>query len=877
MLAEQDISASVPVVVLPDLRRKVSRLAAAFYPSEKVIKLAVTGTNGKTSTVFYVQQLLNRLNIQAASLGTIGIDIGTNHTAGHMTTPDAVALNKTLNHLQAQGIRVVALEASSHGLDQGRLDGLTFAAGAFTNLTQDHLDYHKTMEAYLAAKEHLFADYVTAGGFAVLNADDSSFEQLKTIALKQGEKVISYGRKGMDLQLIQQKPTTDGQDIVLKVFGKEYATHLNIVGDFQASNLCAALGLCLGAGAKVEDLIPLLPTLQAPTGRLEWMGATPTGGQVFVDYAHTPDAVERVLKSLRAHTENRLICVLGCGGNRDTTKRPLMGAAANNLADVVYVTDDNPRLENPADIRRAIMAACPKGIEMGNREEAIHAAIADLRAGDVVVLAGKGHEPGQTIGTTVYAMDDRIEAKLAILNQTKQPIWNAADLALALSVRVPKRVAAYGLSIDTRTIRLGDLFIALKGEQSDGHAYVKMAVEKGAAACIVDHLVEQVPPEKQILVSDTMEALNTLAKFARMRSSATFIGVTGSSGKTTAKEMLKACLRVQGKTHATAGNFNNQIGTPLTLASMPTDTRYAVIEMGMNHAGELMHLSDMVRPDVTLITSIGSAHREFFKTEQDVATAKSEIFDYQNRQGTAVLNADSPFYAFLKEAALGQNIQHICSFGEYARADYKIISETITAEGTDVVFEACHQPYQMRLNFLGHHFVMDALGVLAVVQAAGGNIESAISALATVQPVAGRGALLTIDWQGKKITVIDDAYNANPSSMAASIASLGLRRGKRKIAVLGDMLELGNTAVQMHMNLKANLEAAGVDKVYTVGPLMKELFEQLSSDQKGGCADKAADIVPILTTDLQEGDIVLVKASHGTGLQVIIQALKGNK
>lgn len=876
ILAEQSVEAEIPVIVVPNLRRLVSRLAAILYPSDSVLKVAVTGTNGKTSTVFYVQQLLNKLGICAASIGTIGVDSPVMHRDGSMTTPDAVTLNKTLQDLANKGVRVAALEASSHGLDQGRLEGLHFGAGAFTNLTQDHLDYHRTMEAYLQAKSLLFKEVVRSGGVAVLNADAPEFDTLKSIAEKRGERVISYGWSGADFQLIKQEPDESGQQVVFRAFGVEHTVHLNIVGDFQVMNIFAALGLCIGAGADAAALIALLPELKAPAGRIELMGTLPNGAQVFVDYAHTPDAVERVLISLRPHTKGRLICLMGCGGNRDKTKRPLMGALAAKLADVVYVTDDNPRFENPADIRSEILAACPGGIECDNREVAIHKAVEDLKSGDVLVLAGKGHEAGQTIGDVTYVSDDRIEARLALLKRTQEPVWEAIDLRLALSTDVSDLVAGYGVSIDTRTLKLGDIFIALRGDKTDGHAFVRQAVALGAAACIVEHPVDGVPAAKQIVVTDAMAALEALARFARMRSSARFIGVTGSSGKTTTKEMLRACLSAQGVTHATVGNLNNQIGVPLTLAGMPLDTQYAIIEMGMSHAGELIHLSDMVRPDVTLITMIGAAHRAFFATNQDIAAAKSEIFEYQSRQGTAVLNRDDVFFDFLKEAAQRQGVQRIVSFGENGRSDFVLKDVSVADEGMTVTFIRKEEERSFHLRFIGKHFAMNALGALAVVESVGGDVGAAARALASVTPAEGRGSCVSVRLSGdRRMTVIDDAYNANPASMAASIRSLGIRRGGRKIAVLGDMLELGNEAVQMHEALAPVLREAGIDKVYVAGDLMRSLWAVLPAEMRGAVAETPEALVTVLNEDLQEGDIVLVKSSHGSRMDRIVRALKG--
>ncbi len=878
VLSERPIEAPVPVVVVPNLRRVVSRLATIFYPSANLKKVAVTGTNGKTSTVFYVQQLLNKMGVCAASLGTIGVESPVWCQEGSMTTPDAVTLNRTLQTLEQKGVQVVALEASSHGLHQGRLDGLTFAAGAFTNLTRDHLDYHGNMEAYQEAKALLFSDYVSAGGVAVLNADVPAYDRLKEIAEARGERVISYGYRGTDFKLVRQEPLADGQRVALDIFGKRYETVLHIVGDFQVMNLFAAMGLCLGVGADVEQMMALWPELRAPAGRIDNMGTLPNGAQVFVDYAHTPDAIERVLTSLRAHTTGKLACLFGCGGDRDKGKRPQMGALADKLADVVYVTDDNPRSEDPGVIRAEILAACPKGIDCGSREDAILKAIAELGAGDVLVLAGKGHEAGQTTNGITYAFDDRIEARLAILKQTQTPLWPATDLRLALSAQVADSVVGYGVSIDTRTLNLGDIYIALRGERVDGHAYVHQAVAKGASVCLVDHLVDNVPASKQIVVENTLLALESMARFARMRSDALFIGVTGSSGKTTTKEMLKQCLSDQGKTYATAGNFNNQIGVPLTLARIPLGTQYAIVEMGMNHPGELMQLSDMVRPDVTVVTMIGAAHRAFFKSEQEIAHAKAEIFDYQNRQGTAVLNRDSAFYTLLADAATAQGIKKMTSFGENPQADFVLTGVLPDGDGTVVQARWHGTDLTFRIGLLGKHFAMNALAVLGVVDALGASVEQAVLSLAKTVPAVGRGQTETVVLEdGRQIQLIDDAYNANPASMAASIGSLGLRSGGRKVAVLGDMLELGDCGTEMHIGLAGAIQAAGVDEVYTVGPLMKGLFEALPVDKRGVAVEKAADLIPVLLHKLKKNDIVLVKASHGTGLDVILRALKGEK
>lgn len=875
VLSDVDTDASVPVLKVPDVRSAATRLAVFFYDADVMAKVAVTGTNGKTSTVFYVQQIMNAAGVLSASLGTVGVTSPVFRQDGSMTTPDGIQLNQTLRLLHEKGVRLTALEASSHGLEQGRLDGLSFKAAAFTNLTLDHLDYHKTMERYFESKKKLFSTYLSKDGTAVLNADIPEYPALKDLCDKRGIRVLSYGNNGSDLTVVSQKLVPTGQDVVLRLLGKTYALHLDILGDFQLMNFLAAVGLCLGAGLNIGRIMEIAPTLRAPTGRMEAVCRLDNGARIFVDYAHTPDALARVLSSLKAHVAGRLICLFGCGGNRDTSKRPQMGEIAEKTADVVYITDDNPRFEDPAAIRAQIAAACPKGIVRDNRSRAVFEAVASLKENDVLVLAGKGHESGQSIRGVSFAYNDTVEAKLAALHRDRLPLWSAWELSLALSVSVAPEIGVFGISRDTRTLNVGDLFIALKGEKTDGHRFVYEAVHRGAAACLVDHAVEAVPLNKQIIVSDTTAALDALARFARMRSDAVFIGVTGSSGKTTTKEMLKACLSAQGLTHATEGNYNNQLGVPLTLVQMPRQTQFAVIEMGMNHFGELMYLSDLVRPQVSVITTVGAAHRAYFKNDAEIAAAKSEIFEFQDVDGTAVLNRESPFFEQLSAAAHRHGIRHVVSFGE--KSDVFAVREQV--QGDKTLVEACvrGQNVTYSLNYLGHHFVLDSLAVLGALEAAGASVQAAASVLETVSPVAGRGAKETITLpNGGEAVIIDDAYNANPASMKASLKTLSLTPCTgRRIAVLGDMLELGETALDIHLDLRQTLVTQQIDRVYVSGELMGALFETLPAALRGSAVLSADALVPILKRDLCPNDVVLIKASHGSGLTAVVRGLKG--
>lgn len=404
------------VVLIQDTnpRQAFAKLVAKFYKLQPENIVAVTGTSGKTSTVSFVQQLWHLSGTdKCASLGTLGLRAPGMRRYGSLTTPDTQSLHAEIADLAAVGINHLAMEASSHGLDQYRLDGVRVRAAAYTNLSRDHLDYHADMDSYFLAKSRLFSEVMQPNGTAVINADDEYAQRLIKVCKKAGHKVVTYGTNGENIKLLKRDLKPDGQDISFSLDGKAYEVTLPLVGEFQVMNALCALGLVLSLDNDAEKYVPLLAELRGVPGRLQFVSGHPKGA-VYVDYAHKPAALETILKTLRPHTEGKLVCVFGCGGNRDAGKRPIMGRIAGDLADVVIVTDDNPRDEEAADIRKQIMAAVPSATEIGDRSEAINTAVQNLSEGDVLVVAGKGHEQGQIIGETVHIFDDVEEVKKAI-------------------------------------------------------------------------------------------------------------------------------------------------------------------------------------------------------------------------------------------------------------------------------------------------------------------------------------------------------------------------------------------------------------------------------------------------------------------------------
>ena len=413
LAAEALADTDVALVVAEDPRAALACAAALWFGAQPEVMVAVTGTNGKTSVATFTRQIWAALGHEAINIGTTGIEGAWTAPSGH-TTPDPVTLQKLLAAAAQGGVTHAAMEASSHGIDQRRLDGVRLKAAGFTNLTQDHLDYHGTMERYFEAKAQLFTRLLPDDG-VVVNLDGAKGSEMAELALSRGLRVLTVGKgQGADLQIAATRPDATGQEVRYLWQGRAFQTRLALIGAFQAENVAVAAGLAIAAGDAPEAVLSVLPRLTGVRGRMQLAATRRNGAAVYVDYAHTPDALETALKALRPHVMGRIIVVFGAGGDRDRTKRPLMGAAAKAHADVLYVTDDNPRTEEPATIRAAILAACPEAHEVGDRAEAILRAVDTLLPGDALLIAGKGHESGQVIGTDIYPFDDVEQASVAV-------------------------------------------------------------------------------------------------------------------------------------------------------------------------------------------------------------------------------------------------------------------------------------------------------------------------------------------------------------------------------------------------------------------------------------------------------------------------------
>jgi len=459
-------------------------------------------------------------------------------------------------------------------------------------------------------------------------------------------------------------------------------------------------------------------------------------------------------------------------------------------------------------------------------------------------------------------------------------LWTVDAMAAAMRAEKAGKLPADvpGLSIDTRSIGKGEAFFAIKGENRDGHEFVEAALKTGAGLAVVARTqASRFPNAPLLIVDDVLDGLRDLARAARARTQAKVIAVTGSVGKTGTKEALRLALSAEGATHVSAASYNNHWGVPLSLARCPRSAKYAVFEIGMNHAGEITPLTRLVRPQVAIVTAIAPVHLEFFGTLDKIADAKAEIFLGVEKGGAAVLNRDGAQYARLEKAAKAAGVKRIVSFGEHAQADARLVRASLQPDASTVEASILGHAVTYKLGAPGRHVVLNSLAVLVACVLAGADLAIAALELAKLQPPPGRGARFTLRVPGGSALLIDESYNANPASMAAAIALLGqapVGRQGRRIAVLGDMLELGPAGAELHRSLVGPLQEAKVDLVFCSGPLMRSLWEALPSNHKGGYAETAAALEGEVIGAIRDGDVVMVKGSLGSKMGPIVQALQ---
>ena len=903
------------VILVDDSRKAVAEISAAFFghPSRDMVLVGITGTNGKTTTTYLLESIFTTAGHPTGVMGTINIRYPGHCSDNPITTPDALALQRALYQMKQAGVTHVAMEVSSHGLSMNRVDCLDFDAGIFTNLSQDHLDFHGDMESYYETKKSFFTQHLNrpgTPGIAVVNLDGGHGPELSQDLGRLSIPQIGVSHSlAADLQTRAIRDQITGITGKLIVQGTPVSLNTGLTGKFNLENILCAAGAAHALGFTPEQIRQGIKNCPTVPGRLERV-PNPIHRHLFVDYAHTPDALDSILRTLTARAPRRVITVFGCGGDRDRTKRPPMGKIASQRSNIAIVTSDNPRTEDPDAIVQDILPGmegqrltpetakspdAPQGylVEV-DRRAALELAIEVSLPGDIIVAAGKGHEPYQITNPGTIHFDDKEELARAARKYAEKftPIpWSAADLESALGSApvlrgkgVEDEICFTGISTDSRTIESDQVFLALKGDAFDGHHFIPELMARGIKAFVVEEGFTNKPAAAEadclfFETPDTLVALGQLGRFQRERADVKVLAITGSSGKTTTREMVQAVFSTHFETLATQGNYNNEIGVPQTLLKLSCAHEWAVIEMGMNHPGEMSRLSAIARPDMAMVTNTSGAHLEGLKTADNVAHAKAEIFESVRDKATAIIFRDDERYPILEAAAQSNSqVEQLLTFGDHDQADVRATRiEPGPGRTTRFQLEGCQDDFSCSIRSRAPFMVANALAAAASGMAADIPLQSIRDGLAEFEPVSGR---MSLEILPNGTHILDDTYNANPASMTAGLKALALQADEaqgRAVAVLGDMLELGGASEELHAGIGRTAAQLKLTRIYLHGDAMEAAAQ---SAQDAGMAKEQIfhgskeEIAEHLVRTLTPRDWVLFKGSRGMAMETVINTLK---
>ncbi len=842
-------SKKVNIIKTKNVRSYLSEVTPKFYKLKPKNIIAVTGTNGKTSVADYFYQILEDNHIPVASIGTLGIRYKKKCTKTNLTSPDIITLHKNLEKLKKNKIDHVIIEASSHGLDQNRLDNLKFKAGIFTNFSQDHLDYHKTMKAYLNSKLILFSKLLPKKSYVISDKHIKHYPKIKK---------ISQNRK---LRLLDINKHVDQVKNISK----------SLIGIFQIKNLSMAIlaaQVCKINKAKINSSIKKIKNVN---GRLDLIKKYSNNVKIFIDYAHTPDALEEVLKSIKNAYNNDITLVFGCGGERDVKKRALMAKVAKFYCQKIYVTDDNPRKENPESIRQEIIKNLKgsKYFNIGNRANAIKEAISNAQDSETILIAGKGHENYQDYGDKIISISDKqIVKKLKIvkrLNPKKQNyLFNSKILKKIIK---KKKIYKFeGLAIDSRDIKKDNLFLAIKGKKNDGNQFISKAIKKGANY-IISSKNNKNYKKRIIKVNNSITFLKQFGKLKRDNCNAKILAITGSSGKTTLKNMLNILLKKYGKTYASPRSFNNHYGVPVSLSNLNSSHKFGVFEVGMSKAGEINKLSQMIKPNLAIITNIAEAHIENFDNIKGIAKAKSEIIRNIQDNGSLILNRDDRFFNYLSKKAKLRKIK-VITFGKSKKSDVYLVKTKKLGTIKKVIVNVKDEILELKIENINIYNVLASLAVLKLLDL---DIKKIVKIFENFLPSDGRGKFHKIRRYKKNFVLVDESYNANPFSVKNALVNFSeIRKNKnKKYLLLGDMLELGEKSEAYHKDLSQLINSSDIDKVFIKGEKTLITFKSLKKEKRGNILQCSEDVDFILKNIIANNDYLMIKGSNATGLNNI--------
>ena len=865
-----------------NVRKSLSEFAYKIYKDKPQNIVAVTGTNGKSSVADFYFQILKLNKKKVASIGTLGVKTKDYIKKTSNTTIDPITLSVILHKLKKEGINDVILEASSHGLKQNRLDGLKFKTGIFTNFSHDHLDYHKTFNNYLKSKLYLFEKLLKKKASIVTDLKIPEYVKIKKLALRKKFHIETISNNGGNLEIISHKYQNEKQIIKIKYNKNIYRFETRLIGKIQIKNILMAMIAATKSNLSFTKIISTVNNLKPVSGRLEQIGIIKNNSKVILDYAHTPDALKASLKSLKEQYKNRKISIVfGCGGDRDKAKRPIMGKIANKYCDKVYLTDDNPRYENPKTIRASISKNINKFkiYELPNRANAIKKAIFDLKTGDILIVAGKGHEKIQEYKKikNLFSDQEQILKNITIKNKTLSSNFKLNILKeLSNSNNISSKLRIKNASINSKEIKKNDFFFAIRGKNKDGNLFVKEAFAKGASLAIVN---SQQKTNKKIVVKDTLKFLTEASSILRENLSSKIIAITGSCGKTSLKELTGRSLSKISQATYSPKSFNNKFGVPISLFNLKKNDAFGIFEIGMNRKGEIDNLSKIIKPDVGVITNVSYAHIKNFKSINEIALAKAEIIKNIKDDGYLILNKDDKFYKYHKKIGLKRNLK-ILSFS--------LKKKSTTINLVSISKEKSKYKIMVNINkkkkyfYLNSFFENDLKNLLATI--------TIISIFTDVQKldknifynhkiINGRGDIMKVKLFNKIIYLVDESYNSNPLSLQSALKNFDMIKvdNSKKHLVLGDMLELGKYSKKLHIEIAKNINKTSLKNVNVIGKHIKWTFNNLNKNRRGLIIKNKSQIIDLIKNSLNNNDYLMMKGSNSTGLNSLANQIKTGK
>jgi len=865
-----------------NIRKSLSQFAYKIYKDKPKNIIAVTGTNGKSSVADFYFQILRLNKKKVASIGTLGIKTQNYIKKVSNTTIDPIALSIILNKLKKEKINNVILEASSHGLKQNRLDGLKFKTGIFTNLSHDHLDYHKTFNDYLKSKLYLFHKLLKENANIITDIKIPQYKRIKEIAIKNKFNIETISSKNSNFEIISHEYHNEKQIVKIKYHKNIYKFETSLIGKIQIKNILMAMIAATKSSLSFKKIIKTVNKLKPVSGRLEKIGIIKNNSKVILDYAHTPAALEASLKSLKEQFKNKKISIVfGCGGNRDKAKRPMMGKIANQFCDRVYLTDDNPRYENPKKIRNSIKKNIHKTkiYEISNRANAIKKAIFDLKTGDILIIAGKGHEKIQEYKQIKKLFSDKkqILRNIKIKNKALSSNLKINILKeLSNSNNISSKLKITNASINSKEIKKNNVFFAIKGKNKDGNLFVKEALDKGASLAIVNNKRKS---NKKIIVKNTLKFLTEASSILRENLPSKIISITGSCGKTSLKELVGRSLNKISQATYSPKSFNNKFGVPLSLFNLKKNDAFGIFEIGMDKKEEIDHLSKIIKPDVGVITNISYAHIKNFKNINEIALAKSEIIANIRDDGYLVLNKDDKFYNLHKKIGLKKNLRILSFSLSNKSATVYLVSILKKKSKYKVSININQKKIYFYLNSFFENNLKNFLATISIMSIFINVHKLNKNIFYDHKVTNGRGDIMKVKLFKKNFYLIDESYNSNPLSLKMALKNFDMIKvdNSKKHIVLGDMLELGKYSKKLHIEIGKSINKTSLKNVNVVGEHIKWTFNNINKNRKGIFFKKKSEIIDLIKNTLNNNDYLMVKGSNSTGLNSLVNKIKTGK